>query len=953
MALDNFLDGMNKKLAQTLGHVTGIEKSIDHIVLATTGKLKTGMANLTGVSSNRFSPTGIAGGTSVMPTSMAKVTVPGGGGGEGGGSRLPVPVFGGQPSGGGGGSQYTGPSRGVSGGAVAAGVATAAWTGTPGVRDAVAYQSALFPVAFATTGRYDNKQTGQRILNGINGGASSPFDPTAAAAAMTYNGYTMNMGRTADRMLTSAGFMYQMTGMNNVASVMGSMALSQGTSGVSDKLMSIGITTVGPSGNPKDIGAIIDQLWQRWYPTGKVSEAQLDRDLAMGYVGADLQAAFGSNPALYQQAVMMLRLKAKEGGRSGIRMGLKSGKNSALEVAKKYGLTEYNSPMAALGDVNTSQSKLLMESSEGLLSGFVGGTNMEQAASSAASALIEFTGPLGDATMALKGFTQAVGSSPTAGPLASLAISAVTSLFSGGGTVSGIGGSTADNITARLSKGEYVINARAAKHIGKNTLDRLNAMGHAFGSGFASPSHMFAGGGEVNGADVVAEATKYTGVPYRHTGSKASPENGWDCSTFTNWVYKQFGVTLPTYSDDYLNVGSPVDRNDLQPGDILLWNTNSDKKTGHVSIYAGNGEHVHAANADVGTVRSKISQWYWDRYVGARRVAGNTLSSPSGPGTNASNSDTDPRNQQDPGLMPAGQIGGTVLYAKSFSSAGGVSIASMGKLGGLAGSFSASPIMASAVGGNQNSLLNNMDGVFDEGGGNFVNERRKKTGTAKNDLNLGTEGQVDPKVDNSMTRESFASTILGAIGAASTALTKEAMLTWMSHEGGHWKNSARYNPLNTSKVMDGNDKSINSHGVKAYSDWQEGVDATLATLRLGNYGYPEIIRAFQDGKDIKAIYTAINKSQWGTKTLPGYSHGVDYVSKDQVAQLHQGELVMPASVAQDFRDALQGIIKGGSAQDVNITLNIERASDAEAERFARKVMALLKQEQRMERIRTS
>lgn len=991
MQTDRMFAALNKDVASIAGGLRESEKSLNRMAEIATGKLKSGLGNLTASAGRRWDER--TGGTGIMPNSLGSFTpAPGtGGGGAGGGgvvTRIAAAFGGGGGGGGSAGAPSNGPlgrvhanfSTGGGGGgggaadpfaggnapgadrnkmiARAAAVASAAWQATPGVRDAVNYQSTVFPVAFATAGQYDNKRTGNRVLGAINGGASSPFAPMAAAAAMTYSGYTMNMGTTADRMLTTAGAMYQLTGMNNVASVQGSMALSQGTAGVQDKLMRAGITTVGSNGDPRDLGAIIDQLWNRWYQGKEITEAQLDRDIAMGYVGADLQELFGNQPALYQQAVMLLRLKAKEGGRSGIRLSQKSGKNSAIEVAKKYGLSEYNSPMAAMGDVNTTQGKLLMESSEGLMSGFVGASNTEQAAASAASALIEFTGPLGDATMALKGFTQGLQAAPTASPLVALGIGALTGrLFSGGGEVNGVGGTTADSISARLSRGEFVINARAAQKIGLKNLKAMNSLGLSFGSGFASPAAMFSEGGEVNGADVVDFASQYVGTPYiksdklRSRGKSPSPENGWDCSTFTQWVYKQFGVDLPGYSDSYLNVGSAVSKEDLQPGDLLLWNTSSAKETGHVSIYAGNGEHVHAANPKAGTVKGKISSWYWDRFVGARRVSSSTLTAPQGPGVNSSQSDDGAADIS--AIRSGGQIGGQIEYASGFSSVMSTSLAAFGKVAGRLGAFTSGGVSAGSLSTNSGLLLSNLPSIF-TGTGAGAEKLGQKTAAAKGDPNSADIGaQTNPTVDGSMTQEQWARTILGAIGAPQNEVTTSAMLTWMRHEGGHWNNSAKYNPLNTTKVMDGNDKSINSHGVKAYSSWQEGIDATLATIRKDAYGYPKIIKQFQQGESEKSIYGAIHSSDWGTKNLPGYAHGVENVSREGTAQLHQGEMVFPAAVAQDFRDALREALNGGGTkQPVNITLHIDRASEAEAERFAKKVMSIINQNQNMERIRT-
>lgn len=999
MSYDAMLSGLNKQVAAFVGHLSTAEKHIDRMADTASGKLRRGLSGLTDGASARWSerqgsrgnllsgslgsfgsqdnrgasgeagqrnstfPTfsHASGGSGEQPRSGQYSTASGrmnptfGGTGGGSGSA-------GGSGGGGGGAAPAGGGGGFSGKlAIAAGAAAAAWQGTPGLRDAQANQASLFPVAFAesgTGGSYNNKRVNQRILDAVNNGASSPFAPTAAAAAMTYSGYTMNMGNTADQMLTTAGFMYQMTGMNNIASVQGSMALTQGSTGISDKLLGVGINTVTSSGNPKDLGAIIDQLWNRWYGGKKVTEEQLDRDIAMGFVGADLNELFGGQPALYAQAVQLLRLKVKEGGRSGIRLGLKSGPNSAVEVAKKYGLDEYNSPMASAGDVNTSQGKLLMEASEGLLSGGVGANNVEQAAASAASALIEFTGPLGDATMALKGFTQGIQTSSTAGPAASFLAGIVKSfLFAGGGLVDGAGGSTSDSVSARLSKGEFVINSRAAQKIGLKNLRSLNALGHDFGSGFASPSKAFNKGGEVNGSDVVDLASQYVGTPYVDSAtlkggqSSASPENGWDCSTFTHWVYKQFGVNLPMYSDSYLGVGTPVSRDELQPGDLLLWKTNSEKETGHVSIYAGNGEHVHAANPDAGTVRAKISQWYWDRFHSARRVSSSTLSQPTGPGVNASGSDAGAPETGRPALLPQGQIGGSVEYANSYSTSQGLSLSSLGTSGGSVGSFgSTGQLDAGGVAGNSGILTRSLASIFDGVGAGGAKVDDERSG-------VGTSGGTEVESRSSDT----------------TRPPKGALSQWLSaagFKGVHHREAWAI----AMRESGGNPRAYNGSGPDdSYGLFQ--INFKVPNPQQRHEALLKNVQGYQDRDDLfdpmvnarAAAYMSQKGKNWSSWVSPTYGKAAEYydayaqsasvglerVSKDGVYNLHAGEAVVPASLANDFREALRDALGGGSSQPVTINLKINKASDEEAERFARKVMGILSQGRKMERLRTS
>ena len=72
----------------------------------------------------------------------------------------------------------------------------------------------------------------------------------------------------------------------------------------------------------------------------------------------------------------------------------------------------------------------------------------------------------------------------------------------------------------------------------------------------------------------------------------ASGPNAFDCSGLVQWAYRQAGVDLPRTSFAMAGVGSPVDSNSVQPGDIIVQNGGS-----HVALYAGNGQIVHASTS--------------------------------------------------------------------------------------------------------------------------------------------------------------------------------------------------------------------------------------------------------------------------------------------------------------------------------------------------------------------
>ena len=98
---------------------------------------------------------------------------------------------------------------------------------------------------------------------------------------------------------------------------------------------------------------------------------------------------------------------------------------------------------------------------------------------------------------------------------------------------------------------------------------------------------------------VVAYALQFVGNPYVHGGR--SLVTGTDCSGFTSLVYANFGYSLSYTPAGQSEQGIAVDLSDLRPGDLLFY-SNSVKYLGHVAMYIGNGQIVHAANENYGIV---------------------------------------------------------------------------------------------------------------------------------------------------------------------------------------------------------------------------------------------------------------------------------------------------------------------------------------------------------------
>ena len=175
-----------------------------------------------------------------------------------------------------------------------------------------------------------------------------------------------------------------------------------------------------------------------------------------------------------------------------------------------------------------------------------------------------------------------------------------------------------------------------------------------------------------------------------------------------------------------------------------------------------------------------------------------------------------------------------------------------------------------------------------------------------------------PIINGNDTEKQWATDLLKKVGAPVTAANLAGITTWMRYEGGGGgaatgigKNSANYNPLNTTQGAPGS-TSMNSVGVQSYLSRDQGLDATVKTLQNGKYG--GVLDALKQGNDTAGILSAVGASPWGTfKNTPGITPGTGGA---------------PAPMT-------------GGPQTVNINLTISKASDAEAVAFAKKVKEIL------------
>jgi murein DD-endopeptidase MepM/ murein hydrolase activator NlpD len=171
-------------------------------------------------------------------------------------------------------------------------------------------------------------------------------------------------------------------------------------------------------------------------------------------------------------------------------------------------------------------------------------------------------------------------------------------------------------------------------------------------------------------------------------------------------------------------------------------------------------------------------------------------------------------------------------------------------------------------------------------------------------------------------QQTWASQFLSRIGAPVTELNLKTVSTWMRYEGGHWNNSALYNPLNTTLDMGGSALMDagpgRSHGVKKYTSMEEGLDATVSTLlgrKSEERGYDAIVNALRNNADSQTVFDLITNSSWGTKIRGGATSGYG-------ASIPQGSVV-------------------SGNKTVNITVKFDEANELTAMKFAKQVQKFL------------
>ena len=126
--------------------------------------------------------------------------------------------------------------------------------------------------------------------------------------------------------------------------------------------------------------------------------------------------------------------------------------------------------------------------------------------------------------------------------------------------------------------------------------------------------------GSAKADQIIDTAKSLIGTPYAWGGT--SPEQGFDCSGYVRYVFAQNGYALPRSTVEQTQVGQPITRSGLAPGDIVIVRLPGGGQRGlHTGIYIGNDTFIHSPRRGQRVKEENLASPHWTKwYVGARRI---------------------------------------------------------------------------------------------------------------------------------------------------------------------------------------------------------------------------------------------------------------------------------------------------------------------------------------------
>jgi cell wall-associated NlpC family hydrolase len=122
------------------------------------------------------------------------------------------------------------------------------------------------------------------------------------------------------------------------------------------------------------------------------------------------------------------------------------------------------------------------------------------------------------------------------------------------------------------------------------------------------------------GAKIVQTAESFQGKVTYKFGVRDVSNLVFDCSSFTQYVFKLDGINIPWGSKSQSTIGTYVQKANLQPGDLVFFSVSTPNQINHVGIYIGNGQFINNL-PNKGVIIADLNSSYWtSHYITARRV---------------------------------------------------------------------------------------------------------------------------------------------------------------------------------------------------------------------------------------------------------------------------------------------------------------------------------------------
>lgn len=165
----------------------------------------------------------------------------------------------------------------------------------------------------------------------------------------------------------------------------------------------------------------------------------------------------------------------------------------------------------------------------------------------------------------------------------------------------------------------FIVSCSSSKTVVKRSIPTKSV---AKSKDLKSLDSRFSGKVDAEIQEILKDAEKYLGAPYKYAGSTSS---GFDCSGFTVKVFDENNTKLPRRSEDQSNAGKSITIKEAKPGDLVFFATSGGSRVTHVGIVHdigndGEVKFIHASTSK-GVIISSLNEKYWNTsYLFARRV---------------------------------------------------------------------------------------------------------------------------------------------------------------------------------------------------------------------------------------------------------------------------------------------------------------------------------------------